>query len=172
LAFARREPPAVCLVSLNVVVAGVTQLLARTLGVGIELATSLDEQLGLVEADPHQLEQVLVNVGLNARDAMPQGGRLTITTRNCEFDAEYRRSHPYVEAGPYVLLSVADTGTGMDAETLAQALDPFFTTKAAGEGTGLGLAIGYAVVKQSGGYLELTSAVGEGTTVSVYLPRR
>jgi two-component system, cell cycle sensor histidine kinase and response regulator CckA len=172
LAFSRREPPEVRLVSLNEVVAGLTELLARTLGADIEIVTCLDKTLGLIEADPHPLEQVLVNLALNARDAMPKGGTLTIATRNGALDAEYCHAHPCLTPGPYVLLTASDTGVGMDAETLAHALDPFFTTKAPGEGTGLGLATVHGIVKQSGGYLEFESAIGEGTTVSVYLPRR
>jgi two-component system, cell cycle sensor histidine kinase and response regulator CckA len=170
LAFSRRQPEELRIVSLNEVVAGVTQFLVRTLGTEVEVVTCLDETLGPVEADPHQLEQVIVNLAVNARDAISDGGTLTIATRNCELDAEYRRTQPCVTPGPYVLLTVSDTGIGMDAETLARALEPFFTTKAQGEGTGLGLATVYGIVKQSGGHLELESEVGQGTTASVYLP--
>jgi PAS domain S-box-containing protein len=160
LAFSRRQVLQSEVVDLNAIVADLERLLGRLLGAQIELSTKLDPRLGSTRADPGQLEQVVMNLALNARDAMPGGGRLTIATRNERLGGE-----------DYVALEVSDTGQGMDAETLEQAFEPFFTTKPAGEGTGLGLATVYGIVKQSGGDVIGTSTPGRGTTMRVLLPR-
>jgi len=171
LAFSRRQVLQPRVIDLNEVVAGVTPMLTRLIGEDVELHTRLAEGLDPIRADPSQLEQVLVNLSVNARDAMPHGGRLVITTANVELDEEHVARHGEASTGPHVLLSVGDTGTGMDAETLAHAFEPFFTTKAVGSGTGLGLATVYGIVKQSGGSVWVYSEPGQGTTVKVYLPR-
>jgi len=171
LAFSRRQVLQPRVIDLNDVVAGVTPMLSRLIGEDVELHIRLAEGLDPIRADPSQLEQVLVNLSVNARDAMPHGGRLVITTANVELDEEHVAHHDEASTGPHVLLSVGDTGTGMDAETLAHVFEPFFTTKAVGTGTGLGLATVYGIVKQSGGSVWLYSEPGQGTTVKVYLPR-
>jgi CheY-like chemotaxis protein len=146
-------------------------LLGRTLGEHMEIALAPSPDLGLALVDPVQLESALLNLCVNARDAMPTGGRLTIETANVALDEAYAAQHPDVQPGPYVLLAVADTGLGISPEHLAHVFEPFFTTKPIGEGTGLGLAMVYGFVKQSGGHVAITSAPGQGTTVRLYLPR-
>jgi signal transduction histidine kinase/CheY-like chemotaxis protein len=170
LSFARREVIQPRRLDVNRVVAKVEELLRRTIGEDIELIVFAAEDLGAVVADPGQLEQVLVNVAVNARDAMPSGGLLSIETSNQVVDAEYASAHPGLVPGRYVRLRVSDTGTGMDAETVGHAFEPFFTTKAPGEGTGLGLATVYGIITQAGGYASLYSEVGVGTTFSALLP--
>ena len=148
-----------------------SELLAHSLGGDIRLETVLAAGLWHVHADPNQLENVVLNLAINARDAMPGGGRLTIETQNAHLDARYVSAHLGVPAGQYVLIAVSDTGTGMSAEVAEKAFDPFFTTKGVGKGTGLGLSQVYGFVKQSGGHLKIYSELGQGTTIKVYLPR-
>jgi signal transduction histidine kinase/ActR/RegA family two-component response regulator len=170
LAFSRRQVLQPKVVDMNELIAEMSRLLRRLVREDIEFQLRLGESLGRVKADPSQLEQVLLNLTVNACDAMPHGGRLTIETRNVIADEEYARRHATVEPGEYVLLVVSDTGEGMDAETKARIFEPFFTTKGAGKGTGLGLATVYGVVKQSGGYICVESTPGAGSAFEVYLP--
>jgi PAS domain S-box-containing protein len=171
LAFARRQVLRPSVLDVAVAVEGIVPLLRRLLGEHITLDTYSQPDLGHVKADPSQLDQVIVNLAVNARDAMPEGGRLTIETANVELDAEYAAARAEVTPGPYVALSVSDTGVGMDPETQARAFEPFFTTKETGQGSGMGLATVYGIVKQSGGSIGLYSEPGRGTTFKVYLPR-
>jgi PAS domain S-box-containing protein len=167
LTFSRQQRPNARVLDVNAVIRGAEPLLRRLLREDIGLATRLQPGLGRVAADPGQLEQVLLNLAVNARDAMPRGGELTIATSDVLLGPEFPRARP----GRYVLLAVRDTGVGMDAATQARAFEPFFTTKAVGQGTGLGLATVYGIVQQAGGHVEVASAVGHGTTFKVYLPR-
>ena len=171
LAFSRKQVLAPKVVDLSAVVTAVEPFLRRLLGEDIELAVSSHEGLGRVRADPGQIEQVVLNLAINARDAMPRGGRLTIETTNVELDETYARHRAEVRPGPHVMLAVTDTGVGMDAATLARLFEPFFTTKEPGTGTGLGLATVYGIVKQSGGHVAVSSEAGHGATFKVYLPR-
>jgi two-component system, cell cycle sensor histidine kinase and response regulator CckA len=171
LAFSRKQVLQPRVMDLNDTVAGVEKMLRRLIGEDVELATELQPALGHVRADPGQLEQVLLNLAVNARDAMPRGGRLVVRTADAVLGEADVRLYHYVVPGDYVLLSVADTGHGMDAQTAVRVFEPFFTTKPAGQGTGLGLSTVYGIVKQSGGYVWIDSAPGEGTTVRIYLPR-
>src|SRR5207248_1540200 len=158
-------------VNLNDIIRNLLKMLQRIIGEHIEIKTALAEDLAPVKADAGQLEQVLMNLSVNARDAMPQGGRLMLETRNVELDDDFVRPHVGSVAGPHTLLTVSDTGMGIDAAVLARIFEPFFTTKGPGHGTGLGLAMVYGVVKQSGGYIAAGSEVGKGTTFRIYLPQ-
>ncbi|HTA41061.1 MAG TPA: response regulator [Bryobacteraceae bacterium] len=170
LAFGRGQVLQFRNINLNTVLGGMERLLRRLLGEDLDLVIARDEALGLVKADPGQMEQVIMNLAVNARDAMPEGGRLTIRTANADLGEGEAAEHG-IAPGPYVMLSVSDTGAGMDKETVARVFEPFFTTKEPGEGTGLGLAMVYGIVKQSGGDIRVLTAPGRGTTFKLYLPR-
>jgi signal transduction histidine kinase/ActR/RegA family two-component response regulator len=171
LAFSRRQPLSPKPLDLNKLVGGLTEFLRRSLGETVDLEMVGAAGLWKVEADPVQLEAALLNLAVNARDAMPNGGKLTIETANVQLDQEYCRHHAEVNPGPYVQIAVTDTGSGMSRQVLERAFEPFFTTKVAGQGTGLGLSQVFGFVKQSGGHITIYSEVGEGTTVKIYLPR-
>ncbi len=170
LAFSRKQVLQAKVLDLNEVVAGAEELLQRLIGEDIELLVIPNAALGRIKADAGQLEQIIMNLAVNARDAMPPGGKLTIETSNVEIDEEYSVKHPATRPGPHVMLSVTDTGCGMDAKTQAHIFEPFFTTKDFGKGTGLGLSTVYGIVKQSGGSVWVYSEVGIGTTFKVYFP--
>jgi len=172
LAFARRQPLEPKCIDPNVLVRGMSELLHRTLGETIEVESVPAVGLWRVEVDPNQLEATILNLAVNARDAMPEGGRLTIETSNARIDRGDVRSPSEIAPGQYVVIAVSDTGVGMDAHTAGQAFEPFFTTKPVGKGTGLGLSQVYGFVKQSGGDVKIVSEPGAGTTVRVYLPRQ
>ena len=171
LAFSRRQPLAPKALDLDRLVSGMSDMLHRTLGEVVRLEVVTTPGLWRVEADPNQLESAILNLAVNARDAMPRGGTLTIETANARLDAGYATQHAEVAPGQYVVLAVTDTGTGMPREVMARVFEPFFTTKEAGHGTGLGLSQVYGFTKQSGGHVKLYSEEGQGTTVKIYLPR-
>ena len=171
LAFARRQPLAPQTLDLNRLVTSMSEMLRRTLGETIAIETVLAGGLWSVSADSNQLENAIINLAVNARDAMPNGGRLTIETANASLDEAYARTHEEVTAGQYVMLAISDNGVGMTGEVLGQAFEPFFTTKELGQGTGLGLSQVYGFIKQSGGHIKIYSEPGQGTTVKMYLPR-
>jgi two-component system, cell cycle sensor histidine kinase and response regulator CckA len=171
LAFSRRQVLQPAVLELNKAVSRVDTMLNRMIGDDVELVSVLRDRLGTIKADPSQIEQVLMNLAINARDAMPNGGRISIETTNIEIDETYARQHPPVVPGRYVLLTVSDTGIGMDLETQSRIFEPFFSTKAAGKGTGLGLSTVFGIVRQSGGTIGVYSEPGHGTTFKVYFPR-
>jgi signal transduction histidine kinase/CheY-like chemotaxis protein len=171
LAFARRQSLDIRPNHVNRVIGNMEDLLHRTLGEHIQLGCSLGADVWTAFTDANQLESAVLNLALNARDAMPDGGQLTIETTNARLDAAYTSRQDDVEPGDYVMIGVSDTGSGMAADVVAKAIDPFFTTKPAGKGSGLGLSMVYGFAKQSGGHLRIYSEVGHGTTVKLYLPR-
>ena len=171
LAFSRQQVLTPSVLSLNSLVSDMEKMLPRLLGEDINVSLSLDPELGNVKADQSQIEQVIMNLAVNARDAMPSGGKLHIQTANVEMDHAFQRDHLGSNPGSYVMLAISDSGTGMTAETIAHIFEPFFTTKGVGEGTGLGLATVYGVVKQSNGYIWVDSAVEKGSSFQIYLPR-
>lgn len=171
LAFSRRQVLQPKLIDLNTIVLGLDQLLRRLMDEGIQMTTIPGQNIGTIKADPAQMEQVIMNLVVNARDAMPKGGRLTIETSNVDLDEAYASEHVSVKAGRYIMLCVSDTGMGMTPETVAHIFEPFYSTKESGRGTGLGLSTVYGIVKQSGGYIWVYSEPGRGSSFKVYLPR-
>ncbi|MBI2932721.1 MAG: response regulator [Planctomycetes bacterium] len=170
LAFSRKQMLTPKILNLNDVLRNLERMLRRLIGEDVELVTRFDSNLSSVRADPGQIEQVLMNLAVNSRDAMPKGGKLVLETSTLSLDDAFVRTHPGSAPGPVVMLSVADTGTGMDKHVLARIFEPFFTTKEPGKGTGLGLATVYGIIKQSGGYIGVESEVGRGTVFRIYLP--
>ncbi len=171
LAFSRRQILDMKLIDLNLIVQDIDKMLRRVIGEDIELVTVLANDLWKVKSDSSQIEQVILNLAVNSRDAMPKGGRLTLESSNAELDQEYARSHMGVKPGSYVKLLVRDTGVGMPLEVQERVFEPFFTTKEKGKGTGLGLSTVYGIIKQSGGNIWVHSELGQGTTFEIYLPR-
>jgi CheY-like chemotaxis protein/two-component sensor histidine kinase len=170
LAFSRRQRLERRTINLNNTIEEIMKLLQRIIGEDIAVRVKADPDLSAVFADPAQIEQVVMNLGVNARDAMPEGGQLTIETSNVELDESYQRQYPYVQPGRYVEIRVSDNGTGMNEETKARIFEPFYTTKEIGKGTGLGLAMVYGIVKQHDGHINVYSELRHGTTFKIFLP--
>jgi CheY-like chemotaxis protein len=170
LAFARRQPLQPRNVDINATVLDIAKLLRPTLGEQIEVNSILEQETATAHIDASQLANSLLNMAINARDAMPNGGKLLLETRKVVLDEAYAQVNPDVKPGPYVMLAVSDTGTGMSQEVLNKVFEPFFTTKEVGKGSGLGLSMVYGFVKQSGGHIRIYSEVGHGTTIKLYLP--
>ena len=171
LTFSRKQVFQPVVIDFNEIVRDSEEMLRRLIGEDVEIVTRLDPEAGWVKVDPIQIEQVVMNLAVNARDAMPKGGRLTLETAPVELNPAFIRSHPGLAPGPHVMLTVTDTGCGMDAETLSHIFEPFFTTKEKGKGTGLGLSTVYGIVRQSGGGIEVQSAPGKGARFKIYFPR-
>ncbi len=171
LAFSRQQIVNPKIIDLNTIVQGMGDMLQRLVGDDVSIAVKPRIPLGSIRADVGQLEQVLMNLAVNARDAMPEGGRITIESRNVELDESYQHKHEPVRPGPYVMLSMSDSGCGMDDTTKASIFEPFFTTKEVGKGTGLGLATVYGIIKQSAGYIWVYSELGKGTIFKLFFPR-
>ena len=171
LAFGRRQMLQPKILDLNTLILSFRQKIETLVGPAIKIQHNLKNDAGNVKADPSQMEEVIVNLVINARDAMPNGGQLVIETKNVTLDEAYVKRRPLVQPGPYVLLAISDTGTGMDENTQARIFEPFFTTKEKGKGTGLGLATVYGIIKQSGGFIWVYSEKGHGSTFKIYLPR-
>jgi len=169
--FSRKQVMQPRVFELSELVSGMREMLKRVIGEDIELVTHVAADTGRVKADPAQMEQVIMNLAINAREAMPEGGRLGIETKNVNLDAKYAEEHPGLEPGSYVMLAVRDTGVGMDDETLSRIFEPFFTTKKKGEGLGMGLSTVYGIVKQSGGSMNVFTELGGGSAFTIYLPR-
>ena len=170
LAFSRKQVLQPKVLDLNLLVTQIDKMLRRIIGEDVELVTICMEDQAMVLADPGQMEQVILNLAINARDAMPLGGRLTLKVSRGHLDEGFCQRHPEARPGLFVVLAVCDTGMGMDEVTMAKAFEPFFTTKETGKGTGLGLAMVHGVVKQSGGVIRLVSKPGRGTAMEIYLP--
>jgi len=171
LAFSRRQALVPVVLNLNEIVNRTEKMLSRMIGDDVELICVLAADVGMIKADPGQLEQVLMNLVINARDAMPEGGKIVVATSNADIDEMYASQHPSFAPGKYVMLSVSDTGTGMENETQSHIFEPFFSTKPAGQGTGLGLSTVFGIVRQSGGAIAVHSEPGEGATFRTYFPR-
>jgi two-component system cell cycle sensor histidine kinase/response regulator CckA len=171
LAYSRRQVLKPQVIDLNSSVTAMVPMLQRLIGENIELNPALQQDLGRVEADPSQIEQIIMNLVVNARDSMPRGGRVVVETSHADLDETFAKKHVPTRPGSYVMLAVSDTGSGMDKATLAHIFEPFFTTKQLGKGTGLGLATVYGIVKQSDGYIWVYSELGMGSTFKIYLPR-